>query len=851
MNRYLKYLKVIPLFVFTIISGLANLVHADLVITPVTPVVEVGQSITLTVSEANGGVTWIAELGQIKGNGAIITYVAPNEAGIYAITALSGTDVRAVQVKVIEHCDTCGFSRENAVWEIFTQRPTINALAFSPDKSILWVNTINGIEQWETSTGQLLRIYTSDDLPDSFPEKIFADNSNNIWQNAGNDLLQFKANDDGIIFQADNAVLPNNIIQALVQDSEKKLWVKTANGFIYREESGDWATLFLNSSELPPDILNLLNNTDESSETIVDTTSLKLPSNNVLSQLSDSNGTWLGTDKGLFLLDSNNELVVFNTDNSGLPHDVVNVLKSDNKGGLWVGTQGGLGYLTFGQKSSIINKITKEEPEKEKSLRNALFREKRAAIFIHPQSQGGGHHQNFALEFMANYAYRNLYIRGYDNNEIYFLSHKPDLDFNGDARPDFYIVDAPVTLAEFRNNKTAPRNITITDIQTAFNSAKNKGQLDYPLFVIFIGHGLSGKLSLDSLNKETLKADTFKAILDDYQNSTGNQVVVIIEAAHSGTLISTLAGPNRVIMTSTGDGFAYYQDLGRTSFLKLFADQMRKGETLWDTRDFIEHTFSKYQFPFNQQIPQLEDNADGMLAQNICLNGCFGGLPGVLTLIVQPFGQINPGQPIDFTLEANLDEGGIHRVWSPVMTPEIAQQYNEQGFSLLPMPTVQLSQHPLIRSKDSSNQWHGQFSGFNTTGDYLFTFKAIDNKGIITESEPVNVFIELSKNAYFNSNTNILHIPAVKVGTETFQADLTLHSVEPTIILELNTTSVKLASDNAIEEIAHFESNTGAVDIPLLDIPNTSGSMDTFSVDLQLVPQTSPLQFRVENITPQ
>jgi hypothetical protein len=173
------------------------------------------------------------------------------------------------------------------------------------------------------------------------------------------------------------------------------------------------------------------------------------------------------------------------------------------------------------------------------------------------------------------------------------------LDFNGDARADLNMVDAPVTLAQ-SNQGSPSRFLTIADIQTAFAWAKDKGQLDDPLFVTFIGQSSDGQLLL---NQETLNANTFKTILDDYQNITGNQVVVIVEASHSGTLISTLAGENRVIITSTGDGFAYYQDLGRTSFLKLFIDHLRNGDFLKVARNFVKSTFSSYSFPFNQQMP--------------------------------------------------------------------------------------------------------------------------------------------------------------------------------------------------------------------------------------------------------
>ena len=471
-----------------------------------------------------------------------------------------------------------------------------------------------------------------------------------------------------------------------------------------------------------------------------------------------------------------------------------------------------------------------------------LILDKRAAILIHPNGSGSGYNQELAVDFMATYAYNTLQARGYDNDEIYFLSYKPDLDFNDDAQPDYSIVDAPVTLAELRDGTNQPRYITLDDIRKAFEWAKEKGKLEQPLVVIFVDHGLPNELILNPLGTETVTADTFKVLLDDYQNSTNNQVVVILEASHSGTFVPTLSAPNRLIISSTDEELAYVSDYGRTSFLKLYFDNLQRGESFGNSMQPVNYVFATYSWPFNQQRPQMSDNTN---IQNLCLNGCWGGLPNILILIPQiPSSQINLGQPIDLTVQTNISNVGMKQVWASVITPEIANQRNEQGYSLQPAPYVYLA------PSDMPNTYNGSFDKFNTPGEYVITFKAEDNNGFITDAPPITLTVvgEGLTHARFDATSNIVHIPAVTVGTDIYQADLLVRQFEPEIILEVDMNSLKPADDTTSVGYSNFTPSTGEVYIPLLEVPNATGGMDTYSVTLQLEPQTSPLQFKVKAI---
>jgi hypothetical protein len=404
-----------------------------------------------------------------------------------------------------------------------------------------------------------------------------------------------------------------------------------------------------------------------------------------------------------------------------------------------------------------------------------LPEEQRAAILIHANSQGNGYQQQQTLDFLAAYAYNTLKASDYDDNEILFLSYKPDLDINADAQPD-KVVDVPVGLTAFLNGVQA-RDLTLTDIRSAFDWAKAKGQLSHPLIIIFIGHGSSDQLWLDSSGNEVITTTQFKDLLDAYQDKTGNQTVVIFDASYTGTFVSDLKAkakiicislngkkvctklrssiPERVIISSTNDNFAYYKNLGRSSFLKLYLDQLRLGENFWQAWQTVKETLSGSMPPFDQQIPQLYDSSKfDKLAKQLCLNQCLDDLPDEPTLTVklkvlrlagiigtalnpikvQKLSPIVPlGKPISLDVLTDISSDSIQKVFGSLLTPTMT--FNEFGHPFQPMPIILFQPVNTRKKQDKEVHWSGQISEheLTTSGTYTLTVNAIDDKGFSTE----------------------------------------------------------------------------------------------------------------------
>ncbi len=596
-------------------------------------------------------------------------------------------------------------------WSVFnvdnSGLPNNQILALQLDNNGgVWVGTGNGLA-YRNITGKW-NVLTPDNsgLPSHLVEVLLSDGNGGLWVGTGGGLAYYSVTGEWNLFNATNSNLPTNYFESLFLDAKGSLWIGTEDGLVHRSTNGEWSILNINNSSLPE--------------------------NWITDILSDSNGgLWLGTrGGGLVHRSVLDEWTVYTTDNSGLPSNYIGTLENDGSGGLWIGTiGGGLAHLTFTQKNTLCTNLNDAD------CQNVLT-DKRAAILIHPRGQGSGVRQALSIERMSAHIYRTLQNRGYDNDEIYFLSHKPDVDINGDGMVDRNVVDAPVKSFD----KVKPRDLTHADVQQAFEWAKQKGKLDQPLLVIFVDHALTGQLRLDPFT-EVLTAPDLNAMLTDYQQATGSEVVVILEACHTGSLVEGLAGPNRLIITSTAENQAYYENLGMFSFSKFFFDHLRRGESFYDAFQTVSGKLPTYGHPFNLQIPQLDDDGDGLannssdgrLAQKWCLNGCFGALSGEITLEPETVsGPVTAGQTTPLLVRAGITEGRIKQVWALVMTPEAAKQRNQEGFSLIPTPVVNLTQQA-----DDPSHWQGAFSGFQYRGDYVVTFMAEDNEGFITTTAPI------------------------------------------------------------------------------------------------------------------
>jgi len=619
--------------------------------------------------------------------------------------------------------------KKNETWQVFNINSNLPSnyvtALLSDEQGGVWVGTGISDEQRRVLGGTVdeigglahlkvdgsLEIFNkgNSNLSSNYINALISDEQGGLWVGTGfvhkvfveRDLVPIK-DDGGLahlkadgtweVFNEDNSNLPDNWVKALLSDEQGGIWVGTSGGLAHLRKNSSWQVF-------NKDNLNLLHN-------------------DVEALLSDNQGgIWVGIYPGLAHLKVDNSWELFNEDNSNLHSSYVTALVSDDQGGLWVGTDngGGLAHLKPGEQQSG----------------------KRAAIII----AGGGNQATNTLwdttYSISTYFYQMLIKRKFVKSEIYYLSSQPWADFNGDGFDD-KIVDAPRPV----------RPISLDDIQKAFDWAKEQGKLDQPLYVFFIDHGGDGKLQL--AKNTNMAAEELKAILDDYQQTTGNQVVAIIEACYSGSHLPILKAPNRAIISSARDNeLAYFED--KQGFSRFFTKSLLKGMNFLEAFDYSVQKQNRMLTKMDErlsggsaehiattQTPQFDDNSDGVYAKDsdgqwlkqLRINGNIQ--TGDFTLAVESLttsSTIQVGQPFALRAKATTASGLVKRVWAVIRPPRMNLVLDSNGTPILAYPTEELSPN------EEADVWAGTWNQAVYNGDYEISFYTKDNEGNIEMSE--------------------------------------------------------------------------------------------------------------------
>jgi sugar lactone lactonase YvrE len=674
----------------------------------------------------------------------------------------------------------------------------INAL-YGDSSGGLWIGTSSGLA-YRNVDGEWT-VYNTENagLPSNSISALYGDSSGGLWIGTSSGLAYRNVDGEWTVYNTENAGLPHNDINALYGDSSGGLWIGTFwGGLAYRSVGGQWTVYNTENAGLPSNSIwalygdssgglwigtwdGLAYRNVDGEWTVYNTENAGLPHNGINALYGDSSGgLWIGTGNwlksnsgGLAYRSVGGEWTVYNTENAGLPDNYIRALYGDSSGGLWIGTKGepwietrggGLAHLTFSKKNTLCTDLNDEQCQN-------LLTGKRAAIII---AGGGADNSNTLWDSttaISSYIYKMLNKRGFDNDEIYYLSPQSYADFNGDGLDDC-IVDAPATPRchlKAVPNPIPERALIVDDVRQAFAWAKTGGQLDQPLYVFFIDHGAPDKFQLSKGNY--LYVDEFKTIIDSYQNETGNQVALVIDTCYSGALLSQLEAPHRAIISSAGNELAYFDRTSKQGFSRFFAKGLFKGMNFWESFESASAKQKKYVQSINRdQSPQWYDaTEDGQWLKEIFINGDFAVADVTFTVeALTTSTQLSVGQSIELRAKTSLSQSDTKRLWAIIKPPKVSLILDSYGTPILAFPHVTLyEQHA------DENIWAATWQEFAYNGTYEITFYAEDKAGNISSSEAITVEVTGGNDSPENSSVSITLAKDRYQRGEHFQAQLT------------------------------------------------------------------------------
>ncbi len=590
------------------------------------------------------------------------------------------------------------YSISNGQWLIFNtiNSPYLlnnNILSLFTNKDGVWIGTENGLV-FRSHTGEWTTL-----LSNEYIKTIYIDNKNSIWVSTGSRLLYKTSENIWLKFSATNSSLPSNMVTSIAGDTKGGIFIGTYRGGLVYIDNNKWQIF----------------NKDNS----------KLPDNDIRSLAADrQGGVWIGTDKSGLVCYNNGQWITFNKANSQLLGDHIWSLSSDEQGIAFSMSDGEL------QGNYLVNIVGL-------GAGRFLFSNKIISSKIAIIIAGGGNENSNTLwdttYSISNSIYSTLSKAKFNSDEIYYLSPVEWADFNGDGLND-RIVDAP----------KADRGLEAGDIQKALDWALERGKLDQPLYIFFVDHGGTDKLQLSKDN--TLPVEQFKQMLDDYQTTTGNEIVLVIDACFSGVLGEKLKADKRSIITSTSNSYAYFNRLDKQGFstflTKGLSKRMNFNEAFsyatteqtkllnkMDLRVVVTGSTSSNNGAI-EQIPRKFNGNQTYSLDKLFLNGSF--VTGDATLSVKNIitsTQIKANTPISLKAQASVAQGDVKEVWAVVRPPRMDLILDSYNTPILAFPRVILS------PTNTNNEWEGTLSNTRYNGNYKITFYAKDKDGDVVSSD--------------------------------------------------------------------------------------------------------------------
>jgi len=320
-----------------------------------------------------------------------------------------------------------------------------------------------------------------------------------------------------------------------------------------------------------------------------------------------------------------------------------------------------------------------------------------------------------ATQATANFAYRSLMLQGFTPDEIYYLSSDTGLDLTNNGIPD---VDADATALNLQVALTEWALEPLNDLPTG------------DVVVYLVDHGGPGLFRISG--NEVVTAAELAQWLDTLEAGIEGTLTVIYDACESGSFLSALQRPNRIVITSSAAGEnAYFLSTGAISFSTFFWTHVFNGLSVLDAFTLAEQAIG---LTIAFQSPQLADPSS-LAAGTFIGNGALttGDRPEIGAVSASP-AALGTGQTsATITADPVTDNDGIARVWAIVRPPDFF--ISDPSTPVQNLPSVEL------RPVAGTLRWEGVYSNFTVEGTYTIAVYARDRVGNTAAPQQLTVSV--------------------------------------------------------------------------------------------------------------
>ena len=327
-----------------------------------------------------------------------------------------------------------------------------------------------------------------------------------------------------------------------------------------------------------------------------------------------------------------------------------------------------------------------------------------------------------SYQYLSDLVYRRFQQRLFTDEDIYYFNPMTWHDIDGDGYNDDVVDDSSPTVAEFGQ---------------AITRWAAEQKTDGPLYIYLIDHG--GTNTFTIFPDEVITANQLAGYLGAFQDTTGRQVIVMIEACKSGSFTDDLVTPgkDRIVVTCTDDKNAYIHLTGRISFTQFFVDSLLTGDSIYESYLKAWTELSNSGLPYSEMRPQLEEGIS-LLSYNRHVGGAFGIASLFPEIIEQSPNTIidlkeTPDPTQVFYVQMSESEEilkEIEDVWAVVLTPDYLPPSTSKE---LEAPQVHLPTFELT-DQNRDGRFEGEYGNFTYNGDYRITFYVRNTNGIVTAS---------------------------------------------------------------------------------------------------------------------